>query len=803
MTFNITLERSQRSPSDEEDSSGVVVSPPSAPPSEAHPEGQQEWHDPYDEGEKLEYPDELRLSTSARRRRSYERERLERFRRRSRARSRPRWHSESVSRSSPNCLINSGENERDITLHLDLDAALDISKDLERLAQLNRRGHFSQAIALFHERLASHVDFFPVVAEYADLLLEQGSFGQLRRFISSRLLDPLVRFADEEVLLLKLLKSVAEIYTNGALIPALEMTLEALKHLERRCRELRMWFRPPTGVQIQLIETCLRVITYAAAHSSFLGNDTFRVLLRWTFSNDRLTLKPNGFTPFYPQSADDMAQEAVHSDNSESDRKTSHRLRLSGQHEKAAADNKSPPEGNVSQSNYPRIGDWYRLLVQEGFWWESHRVLRFMLPLLGDAHGKYTANGNFEDFAQIDDLLQATAVFLRRETESTDDEQLLLTDFANAYLLSVFFTTDSHVETVRTVRAQSLDSARSLASTILSTHRHLVNSVPYLRWLLRQTPGAETGYQVQSPDLQQGRIPEKWFQGSVSQIRSPEQRNHNIHPPLARGKLAKADSGGLSQRSLEIALETVTEIGGYRLRQYVLERMYTACQNFDQALRLLHDLAQLCKDTMQDITRYGESLVDEHLLLESANPSNIDELRIDLHHRFSDLNGSFPSHINYNSSTRKRLGLVFFDIPALEWNRRRAWSELLSSMGRGIEAELVNARLSYIYSHLPSDSPSLTDNSRFCFGCPYCGNKAKQELPPPADVEALGSLSHLGPRPNPSRLAIARERHRTVGAENDVADHVEDRIIRRRAARNANEAGFLAERTNLTKEKEQ
>jgi hypothetical protein len=34
------------------------------------------------------------------------------------------------------------------------------------------------------------------------------------------------------------------------LIPALEMTLKTLKHLERRCRELRMWFRPPTGVQV-------------------------------------------------------------------------------------------------------------------------------------------------------------------------------------------------------------------------------------------------------------------------------------------------------------------------------------------------------------------------------------------------------------------------------------------------------------------------------------------------------------------------------------------------------------------------
>jgi hypothetical protein len=95
----------------------------------------------------------------------------------------------------------------------------------------------------------------------------------------------------------------------------------------------------------------------------------------------------------------------------------------------------------------------------------------------------------------------------------------------NAYLLAEFFTTDSHVQTVQTVRGQSLDSARSLASMILSTHRHLVNSVPYLEWLLRQTSGAETGYRVQSPDFSKEGFQKNCFRGPSVRC-GP--RNHEI-----------------------------------------------------------------------------------------------------------------------------------------------------------------------------------------------------------------------------------------------------------------------------------
>lgn len=129
---------------------------------------------------------------------------------------------------TPDWQLRSGNQDKDITVHLDLDSALDISQDLGRLSRLNRLGHFKEAESLFKERLASHLDFFPVVAEYADILLEQGRFGTLERFVLGRLDDSLVHYSMDEMRLLKLLKSLAMIYSRGALIPALEVTIDTL-----------------------------------------------------------------------------------------------------------------------------------------------------------------------------------------------------------------------------------------------------------------------------------------------------------------------------------------------------------------------------------------------------------------------------------------------------------------------------------------------------------------------------------------------------------------------------------------------
>lgn len=95
------------------------------------------------------------------------------------------------------------------------------------------------------------MDFFPVVAEYADLLLKQGSFGHLHDFLSTRLKDSRVEYSNEEVQLMRLVRSLAEMYTRGALIPALEMTVEVLGLRETESKDDPFWSKSSIGIQVR------------------------------------------------------------------------------------------------------------------------------------------------------------------------------------------------------------------------------------------------------------------------------------------------------------------------------------------------------------------------------------------------------------------------------------------------------------------------------------------------------------------------------------------------------------------------
>ncbi|KAJ5988562.1 hypothetical protein N7481_003772 [Penicillium waksmanii] len=129
-------------------------------------------------------------------------------------------------------VLCSADEAKDITVHLDLGASLDLSDELSHLSRLNRLGHFKAGISFFESRLAQHMDFFPVVAEYADLLQQQGAFGNMSRFVHTRCHDSSVSYSHNEMTLLKLLECVANIHTKGALLPALEMAKSVLGQSE-------------------------------------------------------------------------------------------------------------------------------------------------------------------------------------------------------------------------------------------------------------------------------------------------------------------------------------------------------------------------------------------------------------------------------------------------------------------------------------------------------------------------------------------------------------------------------------------
>lgn len=104
----------------------------------------------------------------------------------------------------------------------------DLSEEIEAFVRLNRFGLFNEGAEFFEATLKSHVDKFPVVAEYADFLLEQGQYGRLAHFLQRTSSDGfhIKSFAKDEVRLLELMKLFAELHIRGNL----RKTLNKARH---------------------------------------------------------------------------------------------------------------------------------------------------------------------------------------------------------------------------------------------------------------------------------------------------------------------------------------------------------------------------------------------------------------------------------------------------------------------------------------------------------------------------------------------------------------------------------------------
>lgn len=73
----------------------------------------------------------------------------------------------------------------------------DVAEDLDIFVRLSKAGHFTRAEEFFHAFLETHASDFAVAAQYAENLIEQGSFALAEDFLFARLLNDL-KAQDEE-----------------------------------------------------------------------------------------------------------------------------------------------------------------------------------------------------------------------------------------------------------------------------------------------------------------------------------------------------------------------------------------------------------------------------------------------------------------------------------------------------------------------------------------------------------------------------------------------------------------------------
>ncbi|KAL5043116.1 hypothetical protein BDW71DRAFT_210574 [Aspergillus fruticulosus] len=107
------------------------------------------------------------------------------------------------------------------TVPLELGFEEDVEKELHHFVKLFRMGNYSEAQAFFDCTLGKHNKFFPAIAEYADMLLEQGRYGRAAEFLSDHLAALSGSSQINEIQLLRLMKSLADAYSKGALRSAL------------------------------------------------------------------------------------------------------------------------------------------------------------------------------------------------------------------------------------------------------------------------------------------------------------------------------------------------------------------------------------------------------------------------------------------------------------------------------------------------------------------------------------------------------------------------------------------------------
>lgn len=117
---------------------------------------------------------------------------------------------------------------------LTMEVEEDIEQEIETFVRFKRRGEYKQAEEVFQETLSRHLSLFPVIAEYADFLLVQEQYRILSEFLDIQMQYMESELEEGEMELLRIMKSLVNIYTKGLLRPALVQAKRTWDLLARR-----------------------------------------------------------------------------------------------------------------------------------------------------------------------------------------------------------------------------------------------------------------------------------------------------------------------------------------------------------------------------------------------------------------------------------------------------------------------------------------------------------------------------------------------------------------------------------------
>ncbi|KAI2908427.1 hypothetical protein CBS63078_4613 [Aspergillus niger] len=185
---------------------------------------------------------------------------------------------------------------KDTTIHYEMDIVEDVGSLLEEFSRLKRLGHFQEAEQYFQDSLSAFMELSPVTIEFADMLVEQGSYERLHRVLSQHQQQELDTFDSISSLPennrarflyqanLHLIQQFAAMQSHGSLDEA----YVTVRSLERQMRVLRRrWRRDSTldldSAEVQVIRYALLILSQVERETNLIAEHEFNFWSNWHY----------------------------------------------------------------------------------------------------------------------------------------------------------------------------------------------------------------------------------------------------------------------------------------------------------------------------------------------------------------------------------------------------------------------------------------------------------------------------------------------------------------------------------------
>ncbi|KAL4921487.1 hypothetical protein BDW62DRAFT_174768 [Aspergillus aurantiobrunneus] len=181
--------------------------------------------------------------------------------------------------------------KQNMTMHFEMQVAEDVDALLEEFSRLKKLGDFHSAEQYFHENLDLYANLLPVVIEYADMLLEQGSYNRVDQFMGSQrsLITKITEDLDmqQETVMylanLNLIEAFADMHSHRTLDGAYKV----VRYVEKTMRPILRAGHPPVSrldsAHVQIIRYALKILSHIERETDLVPERHFDYWSNWAY----------------------------------------------------------------------------------------------------------------------------------------------------------------------------------------------------------------------------------------------------------------------------------------------------------------------------------------------------------------------------------------------------------------------------------------------------------------------------------------------------------------------------------------